>query len=342
MNPLSEYEKMPQSFQKMGVDALVWKDWNKLTWVVTEKVHGANFSFVYEDKTLRFAKRKEYLQWTDDFFGFQLLVHQIENQVFMLFEELSRLIPAHKYIIYGELFGGEYPHPDVPANVHLQAIQTGVYYTPDIHFYAFDIAIEEENKEKYYLDYETAANYFQKHQILYAKALLTGKMNEVLGFDTRINSAIPKILGLPAIENNLIEGIVIKPLRHLSVLGKKERPIIKLKNKEFEENIHYHQAEKWSYLPHISSKSEELNFLWVDIQPYINENRLNSVLSKIGAVNRQNEKRMKAIYEEFLRDVWTDFNENNQQILTDLSEEQQAWLQERISQAIITFIHKYE
>lgn len=42
----------------------------KLKWVVTEKVHGANFSFFYENGNLKFAKRKDYLNWTDDFLAF--------------------------------------------------------------------------------------------------------------------------------------------------------------------------------------------------------------------------------------------------------------------------------
>ena len=135
-NKLSEYEKMPDSLNKLGFSDAEFSELKKITWVVTEKVHGANFSFVYANGLLKFAKRKEFLSWTDDFFGFQLVVNRLENKVLRLFEQLEKDLPARKWQIYGELFGGHYPHPDVPAKENLFPIQTGVYYSPDIHFCA--------------------------------------------------------------------------------------------------------------------------------------------------------------------------------------------------------------
>ena len=41
--------------------------------------------------------------------------------------------------IFGELFGGGYPHPDFPF-VPEELVQTGIYYCPGLEFYAFDIA----------------------------------------------------------------------------------------------------------------------------------------------------------------------------------------------------------
>ncbi len=72
MSDFSAYEKMPNSLKKLGLNESGYSELEKLKWVVTEKVHGANFSFVYEAGKLKFAKRKEYLSWNDDFFGFQL------------------------------------------------------------------------------------------------------------------------------------------------------------------------------------------------------------------------------------------------------------------------------
>ena len=154
MSEFSGYEKMPDSLKKLKLDSADFNELKKLKWIVTEKIHGANFSFIYENQTLKFAKRKEYLNWDDDFFGFQLVVNEFEESFIQLFEDLSSKIKASKYIIYGELFGGEYPHKDVVSNNDIQAIQTGVYYSPTINFCAFDIAIQtEEGSLKYYLDY---------------------------------------------------------------------------------------------------------------------------------------------------------------------------------------------
>lgn len=300
INDFSEYEKMPKDFRKLGQDTKTFSEMNKLKWVVTEKVHGANFSFVYQDKKLAYAKRKEYLSWNDDFFGFQEVASRLEDIVLQLFEKLSMDRQADKYIIYGELFGGSYPHPDVLANENVQAIQTGVYYAPGINFCAFDIAFETDG-HKHYLDYEDSVAYFETLGLFYAHVLFTGKLNEALNFTTRINSTLPERLGLPALEANLIEGVVIKPLRHSNFSA--ERPVVKLKNREFDEEKKFHEAEKWSYIPGVSMQTEQLGFLVEGMRNYITLNRLNSVLSKIGALDTANTVRMAAIQEEYVHDV---------------------------------------
>jgi len=187
MSDFSGYEKMPNSLKKMGLSESDFSKLEKLKWVVTEKVHGANFSFIYENGILKFAKRKDYLLWKDDFFGFQLVVNQLESKIIRLFEDLSAQINAPKYILYGELFGGKYPHPEVKANKNVQAIQTGVYYAPSIEFCAFDIAIQNKNSEsKYYLDYETAIKDFENSNQKNYFDFLVGGFADKYGYNIRI------------------------------------------------------------------------------------------------------------------------------------------------------------
>ncbi|WP_103069158.1 RNA ligase family protein [Aquimarina sediminis] len=329
MEDFSEYEKVPK---KLNVNDIDFRKLEKLQWVVTEKVHGANFSFIYENRKLKFAKRREYLSWKDDFFGFQLIVKCLEDKIFHFFERLSHDIEAKKYILYGELFGGEYPHPEVLPSDNIKAIQTGVYYSPEIKFCAFDIAIETDIK--YYLPYKTAEEYFVKHSIFYAKPLFIGKYLEALNFDTRIDSTIPDRLSLPWIKDNLIEGVVIKPYTQQIKTKNQIRPIIKLKNKEFDEEIKFHQAQKWKYIPETSSNTEDLSFLIDELQNYIIKNRLDSAISKIGALDQNNVLRMSEIEAEFLQDVLTDFNDDNEYILNELNDAQKDWVTIRIKAAI--------
>ncbi|AFM04661.1 RNA ligase [Bernardetia litoralis DSM 6794] len=325
----SSYEKMPTSLKKLTLSQNQYAELDKIDWVVTEKIHGANFCFIYENGNLFYGKRKENLVWNDDFFGFQLVVNKLENQILSLFEELSQNIESQKYIIYGELFGGVYPHSEVEKKENLEAIQTGIYYSNTIEFCAFDIAFEN-NKVKAYLDYKKAIELFKKHEILYAKNLFIGKLNKALEFDIRINSTLPKLLNLPKLETNLVEGIVIKPFEELNQNLFPQRPILKVKNSEFEENEIFHQAKKWSYIPKLSSNTEELHFLVEEIRNYVTQNRLQSAISKIGSLDFDNLKRIKEIENEFLRDILTDFDENNDAILKELSNQQKNWIEERI------------
>lgn len=326
---------MPTSLKKLGLGTDDFSEMEKLKWVVTEKVHGANFSFVYEDGTLKYAKRKDYLSWNDDFFGFQLAVSVLEDRIIRLFEALSAEVNGAKYIIYGELFGGKYPHEEVEPVKDVHAIQTGVYYAPGINFCAFDIAIERESTNaKYYLDYETAMSYFDEYDVFYAKPLLIAKFSEAMNFNTRINSSVPQQLGLPSLSDNLIEGVVVKPFNQKSDSTISARPIVKFKNPEFDEQKKFHQAQKWTFIPDVTSKSEDLGFILEELRNYITENRLQSAISKIGALDFGNPQRVSEIEAEFLKDALTDFEENNNDLLEELSKEQQDWITERIEAEI--------
>lgn len=328
----NEYEKMPKGFQSYGFDERQSRELSKLKWVVTEKVHGANFSFVYSDGTLKYAKRKEFLSWNDDFFGFQAVVHELEDRLLKMFEALALREGKPDWILYGELFGGEYPHQDVAPIANLQAIQTGVYYAPGIHFCAFDLAWKDENG-KHYADYSVAEAYFKEFGLLYVQPLFVGKLNEALQFNTRIPSTLPRQMGMPEIQDNIIEGVVIKPWSHSGLQYVTERPIIKVKNAEFEEEK-FHEAAKWSFIPQLESKAEFMAFLVEEMMRYVTFNRLESVISKIGRPDWGNAARMDALRAEFLRDVLDDFNRDSGGLWEEMDSIQKAWAQDRVTHGI--------
>lgn len=57
-----------------------------------------------------------------------------------------------------------------------------------------------------------------------------GTFDEVFAVNTEIDSTIPELLGLPKLEKNIIEGMVVRPNRNLTT-AMHERIIIKKKNK---------------------------------------------------------------------------------------------------------------
>ena len=46
MSDFSSYEKMPKSLKKLNLSQRDYAELDKVQWVVTEKIHGANFSFI--------------------------------------------------------------------------------------------------------------------------------------------------------------------------------------------------------------------------------------------------------------------------------------------------------
>lgn len=246
----ASYEKISESPNKWNLTEADYRTFKKTDWVVTEKIHGANFGIVSDGSEFRFAKRKEFLQPDEDFFDYQSLaeklVHQVKEIFRILQAEWTRLV---RVCVYGELFGGEYSHPEVPAVPHLQAVQTGIYYSPKIEFCAFDIALEEKGNSdlRYYLDYDKALKIFQQVGMMGAEPLFIGKYEEALAYNLGFDSTIPALLGLPPLPfGNPAEGIVIKPVKSIYVETPKGRfrPILKIKIPEFAEDSRFHQATK--------------------------------------------------------------------------------------------------
>lgn len=325
MKKFIPYEKMPDDAKKWKIQASEYRLFKKVDWIVTEKVHGANFCFIVDKQGIQCAKRKEILQPEDDFFGFQILLEKLADQI----KQIESLIkqPFERLSIYGELCGGEYPHPEVQADPNVQAVQTGIYYSPTIEFYAFDIAVEHDVRN--YLDYEESLEIFQKVDILHAQPLYVGKFNQAIDFDININSKIPQQLGLPALDvDNKIEGVVIKPIKTILIETPKGkiRPILKKKSQAFSEDKRYHQATKWSY----KINQDDVNFLMPEILLFVTENRLNNTISKIGEINQNDEKRIAQILEAFIADVIESFNEEYDGILEDVSENSKNLIVEKL------------
>jgi hypothetical protein len=67
--------------------------------------------------------------------------------------------------------------------------------------------------------------------------LQEGTLSECIKFDIKINSTIPKLLGLPEIAKNIIEGVVVKSIDNITMPGSRDasRAIWKVKNAKFAE-----------------------------------------------------------------------------------------------------------
>ncbi len=70
------------------------------------------------------------------------------------------------------------------------------------------------------------------------------------------------------------------------------------------------------------------------MRTYVSKNRLESVISKIGALDINNPLRVSEIKSEFSQDILTDFNENNGNLLEELSQEDKEWITERLNSEI--------
>ena len=97
------------------------------SWCVTEKVHGANFSIHFDGGKLRCAKRKGFLDENEDFFGHFGILTRLRSSLVSMARDIMEL-KVEKVIIYGELCGGKYPHPDVKEVAYTRPVQVGVWH----------------------------------------------------------------------------------------------------------------------------------------------------------------------------------------------------------------------
>jgi Rnl2 family RNA ligase len=220
-----------------------------LEWVATEKVHGANLVVLSDGKDVfRCAKRTGLLTVADSeaFFQFAQVVSLAEEQIQRAVRSVLAAHPEACLVsIVGELAGGEYLHPAVPADLRGTRVQNGVQYAPYNFFYAFDIAVMpngESGPEAWrYLPYDESQVVFEKAGLLHAKPLCRGSFNDVMAFSEEFASTVPGLLGLPPLANNFAEGLVVRPAAQEVLLAsplapsEPRRVIIKKKHPKFRE-----------------------------------------------------------------------------------------------------------
>ncbi|MEK7432767.1 MAG: RNA ligase family protein [Cyanobacteriota bacterium] len=305
-----EYSSIENSYREKLIEVIIEEGFGNLEYIVQEKVHGSNLSLWTDGKNIKSAKRGQFLLNEDDFYNHQLIMETYSKNIFKAFELINELKEGVKFIsIFGEIFGGSYPHPDIKKSNKASKVQKKIYYSPENDFYAFDILVNGD----YYLDMDIVNNIFEKCNFFYAKILFRGNLKDALIYPNNFESKIPEWLNLPKIENNLCEGVVIKPIEH-KILGNNTRLILKNKNKKWEE-----KTETVNKVKEKSDLSPKVEGICLKIENYITKNRLDNVTSKIGEVTM---KDFVKILELYSTDVMKDFNKDNESELETLNKKE--------------------
>ena len=290
MLEFKKYSSIENSFSREFMEHVVAEMPQDLEYVVQEKVHGANTSFLCDGETVRFAKRTSMLEDGEQFYD------------------------------YGEMFGGLYPHDGVKARQKVGLIQRGVCYTPDHEFYGFDIYLFTEEGGRF-LPVDEVNELFETYSFFYAKTLFRGTLTECLKQPNAFQSKIAEWLGLPAIEDNICEGIVIRPVTPM-YLRNGSRVLIKSKNERFAERKSAKRRTKLFVEP--VPYSEELKALIVEGETYVTENRLANVVSHIGEVHFP--KDFGKVMGLFSKDVLEDFLKEHGNLYAALEKSEQKVL----------------
>ncbi len=255
-------------------------------WVIQEKIHGSNFSIYFTNNNgeidIKYGRRTDILLDDEKFYNYQSIKELdeikdlIHNTIMYMRNENINFI-----IIYGELCG---------ANV-----QKEVYYYDDVRLLVFDMIVD--NKWLTFADLSRLlCDKFRLPQLLVPIIGIVFGIQNALNIDTRFDSKVSLK------ENNLCEGVVIKPLDKIFISN--DNPIyIKKKNREFLEKKSRRDKEVKVFDSRITEYKEAF-------KDYVNENRLNSAFSKYGMIEDRKDigKYIKIIYDDCLEDFLKDYD----------------------------------
>ncbi len=111
--------------------------------------------------------------------------------------------------VFGELCGGSYPHPDVPAAT-MGCVQPGIHYGPDLLFFVFDVASARDG-DVHWWTFEALVAAARRHGLRTVPILARGDWPTVDAVDRERDTAVPALLGLPPLRPpSRAEGVVIR------------------------------------------------------------------------------------------------------------------------------------
>lgn len=324
----NEYQSIENSYRTKYVQPIV-ELIGQTDAVAQEKIHGSNLSFFVTKDDLRVAKRTSLLsnEETSSFFRSDIILDRYKLQLRSLFDHLFAHSGVSSIIVYGEIFGGIYPHPEVIKTNNHSKVQSGVYYSPDIKWLAFDIKLNYEEKSQW-MDFHEMCKICAHYDIPMIPAVKTGKLIDMINLDPNYESLVYQLYNLPKIENNISEGYVIRPVNtYIDHYG--QRFIVKLKSSSFSE-----RKEKKEFVPVIYEGIVKTIVEGIDV--HITDERLRSAISKVGTVTEKDfGKLLGLLNKDILAELSKDFEE-----FTTLSKEDSKIISKEVNNHSASFIRK--
>ena len=266
-----EFTKFPSlenTYRQKEIDKIVMME-IKDQWVVTEKVHGANFSFwVYKNVEtkeidIKCAKRSGWIEEGEKFFNYTSVLEKYRPML-----EKLRGDVLDNFVIYGELFGGN--------------IQSGMCYSLEQDFVAFDMRwINEDGSLGLPLDKLTMLTLKDDYNLPVTPLIgVYDTFEEALAVEESFTSKLIRQDFDGKEEHKETEGIVIEP-NNAVYEPNGSRVYLKKKTKRFLEkggkpNIKHK-------VPMLLQESVQLKL--DEALLFLNNNRFDSVVSKIGEVS---------------------------------------------------------
>jgi len=267
--------EIENSYREKYIAILREYGYDKLKWHVSEKIDGANFQFIATNDEVRVASRNQFVDET--FYNCGEVIERYADKILRL--KQVHFPDAEQIAVYGELYG--------------RGIQNKVFYTEGKDFAAFELQVDGVVQ-----NVETESAILTSAGIPMVPSFgIFDDLDQALAFNNSFNSKLTeRHTNIEYKEGeNLAEGLVLKPTKPVYT-GNGSRVILKNKNKKFAEKSRKKKK-----------KFNEPNPFIPVVEQYVNENRMNAVLSKEGEVTPKDFGRIiKLMSEDVIKDMVKD------------------------------------
>jgi Rnl2 family RNA ligase len=215
--------------------------------VVVPKLHGSNLVLHWSPEFgTTFGRRNAFLTPTDDHYGARTAgaALDIDVKLSALFARVSAFASdAEAVLVYGEVYGGLYPHTDVPAaKPSRKPVQKGIWYSPTVNIAMFDVAVVEKGRVRF-LNFDDAMIACTFVGIPFVSPAFRGStLLEACAWavehaqDDALAHFNPARLPLLGADKNAGEGFVVRPvIEHAWGRVNANRALAKVKNPRFTE-----------------------------------------------------------------------------------------------------------
>ena len=180
-----KFSSLENTYRQNLIDKVQYEGKDGGDWIVTEKIHGANFSFWCDGEVVKVASRSQFVDGT--FYGCQSVIDRYSPLVLEYHQQ--RLPVGSTLVIFGELFG--------------QGVQKEVEYGHK-DFRAFDVVISDTVQRK-----DSAIACCEQIGIPFSPVIFTGSFKECM----EICNTFQSLLTPDGYEgDNFAEGLVIEPV----------------------------------------------------------------------------------------------------------------------------------
>jgi Rnl2 family RNA ligase len=270
-----KFTSLENTYRQNLIDKVLLEGFDEQRWIVTEKIHGANFSFWYDGEDFKVASRNQFVDGT--FYNCQSVINKYEQKI----KDWYNNNPCSMIVIYGELYG--------------QGIQKEVVYG-EKDFAAFEFIVDGiilNKVDSAWLAYEVG--------VPFTPILYKGSFKECVDAENKFQSLLtPK--GFEG--ENFAEGVVIEPVIP-AWFKNGSRVYFKNKTEAFTE-----KKNKKEHKPAVGL-SEVEQALLDNILEYNSPQRVSNVISKIGQITNKDFPKIlgltiQDILEDFQKETSTD------------------------------------